>query len=92
VKLDPASLGGVASKGGDPIASDGVAGGFGEAAETGEAGKAVGVTLSTGVGAKDLGAGGLDFSGEAEGTWAAISMTGVTSSSARPTTRSTKPV
>lgn len=89
MKLDPASLGGVASKGGDPIASDGVAGGFGEAAEAGEA---VGGGLSKGVGAKDLGAVGLDFSGEANGTWAAISMTGVTTSSRRPTTRPTKPV
>jgi len=86
VKLDPASLGGVASKGGDPGASDGVAGGFGEA------GKSLGGGLSTGVGVKDLGAGGLDFSEEAEGTWVAISMTGVTTSSKRPTTRPTKPV
>jgi len=85
VKLDPASLGGVASKGGDPGVSDGVAGGFGEA------GKSLGGGLSKGVGAKDLGAVGLDFSGVAKGTWAAISMTGVTSS-ALPITRPTKPV
>ena len=88
MKLDPASLGGVASKGGDPIAIDGVAGVF---VETGETGKAGGGGLSTGVGAKDLGAVGLDFSGVAKGTWAAISMTGVTSS-ALPITRTTKPV
>jgi len=86
VKLYPASLGGVASKGGDPGASDGVAGGFGEA------GMSLGGGLSTGVGVKDLGAGGLDFSEEAEGTWVAISMTGVTTSSKRPTTRPNKPV
>ena len=75
MKLDPASLGGVASKGGDTCVIDGVAGGF---VKTGEA---VGGALSTSVGVKGLGAGGPDFSGEAKGSWAAISMTGVTTSS-----------
>jgi hypothetical protein len=81
VKLDPASLGGVASKDGDPSASDGVVGGFGEA---GESAKALDGVRSSGVGVKDLGTGGLDFSGDAEGTWAAISMTGVICSTTRP--------